>query len=377
MSELLTQQEIDALLRMSQGSGEDKAAEAITSEESDVLGEVGNIGMGTAATTLSVLINKKVVITTPQVDVIKMKDLSKECPYPCVAVEINYTQGLEGTNLLILKRHDVKVITDLMMGGSGEVDANDDELTDIHLSAIGEVMNQMMGSSSTSLSSVLGNQINISPPMPTPIDFADEKPIGYYEEDKPVVLVSFKMDIEDLIHSKIMQIMSIDFAKDMVAKLYDMTIGSPEPIDTVDQQIKEQPKEEEYQEISNNKVEENQEMKMKKDNNQKIDVVPVQFQTFDTQQSTEVISKEKLDLIMDIPLQVTVVLGKTKKEVREILQLGTGSIIELEKLAGEPVDILVNGKQIAWGEVVVIDENFGVRINDIVSPTKRIEKMGV
>ncbi len=292
-------------------------------------------------------------------------------------MEINYTQGLEGTNLLILKRHDVKVITDLMMGGSGEVDANDDELTDIHLSAIGEVMNQMMGSSSTSLSSVLGNQINISPPMPTPIDFADEKPIGYYEEDKPVVLVSFKMDIEDLIHSKIMQIMSIDFAKDMVAKLYDMTIGSPEPIDTVDQQIKEQPKEEEYQEISNNKVEENQEMKMKKDNNQKIDVVPVQFQTFDTQQSTEVISKEKLDLIMDIPLQVTVVLGKTKKEVREILQLGTGSIIELEKLAGEPVDILVNGKQIAWGEVVVIDENFGVRINDIVSPTKRIEKMGV
>lgn len=381
MSEFLSQQEIDALLRSDLNS---EFEQSLTAEEMDVLGEIGNISMGAAATTLSVLLNKKVVITTPRVTVLKTEDISHECPYPSVAVEINYTEGLEGTNLLVLKRYDVNIITDLLMGGTGEVDETN-EINEIQLSAIGEVMNQMMGSASTSLSSIFGHTINISPPKPMLINFSDDKPISAYADNKLIIIVAFRMEIEGLITSQIMQVMSVDFGKRMVKNIYKKTTIGSIPVDNnVDNDSNKKDahsrphseyKESSHGELHSENNDKNNADGSKKHQN-KVDVAPVKFQSFDDAEPNRNTTGDNLDLILDIPLQVSVVLGRAKKEVREILSLSTGSIIELDKLAGEPVEILVNGKQIALGEVVVIDENFGVRINDIISPAKRIQKLG-
>jgi flagellar motor switch protein FliN/FliY len=389
MGDMLSQAEIDALLNgtpMSESSMDNSAgaSEALNPQEIDALGEVGNISMGTSATTLFTLLGHKVTITTPKVSVSTWNELSSAYELPFVAVRVEYTQGLNGINLLIMKEEDVKIITDLMMGGDGS--NTQGELSELHLSAIGEAMNQMIGSSSTSMSSLFDKRIDISPPKAFNIKTGSEHPFNEFEKEKTVVKISFKMVIGNLVDSEIMQLIPLKFAKNLVDNLLNMEIKSssqPESINSPPQPM---------QQFSNQQMpstggqqqfapqyqqqmgygfgNENMGFNEPHHSSGPINVQPVHFQSFD--EGKLLVEKKNIGIIMDVPLQVTVELGRTNKLIKDILEFGPGSIIELDKLAGEPVDILVNGKVIAKGEVVVIDESFGVRITDIIHPSKRL-----
>ena len=389
MSEMLSQEEIDALLRgdsaVPQDNSSSQADQSIylTSEERDALGEIGNISMGTSATTLFTLLNNKVNITTPKVSVVTWEELSKEYETPYVAVQVQYKEGLQGSNLLIMKEDDVRIITDLMMGGTG---VNSSEpINDLHLSAIGEAMNQMIGSSATSLSTMFNKRIDILPPQAFILYFQNFNEIDQFNPNEMVVKIAFKMEIGNVIDSEIMQLIPIDFAKDLVSNLLNNMAVADEPVlveKPAAPQVRaeaankhnSQQKQPARQNVLNNKYDERQENEpVRGEEHKVVNVQPVQYQTFESDQWSA--EKESIELIMDVPLEITVELGRTKKLIKDILEFGPGTILELDKLAGEPVDILVNGKYIAKGEVVVIDESFGVRITDIVSASKRLSKI--
>lgn len=388
MSDMLSQEEINALLGDSASSSdEDNNASAsfeneiLTNENRDILGEVGNISMGTAATTLSALLNHKVEISTPTVSMIYPKDLSSKYDKPCVGLKINYKEGLIGSNLLILKQEDVKIIANLMMGGDGNVTLDEEGLTELDLSAISEAMNQMVGSSSTSLSSMLGYKIDIDTPQAFILKLDDDT---FFEDltstDEHLVCNSFRMVVQDLIDSEIMQLLPIEFAESIIQKLTATEEPEPAPAPTPAQpeptptpqpvaqpspqpmapppQPMVQPMAQPMQSQTSNIMHNN------------VNVQTAQFQSFDMTELAQ--QKENITIIRDVPLEVTVELGRTRKPIKEILEFNPGTIIELDKLAGEPIDILVNGKFIARGEVVVIDENFGVRVTDIISTEDRI-----
>lgn len=408
MSEMLSQAEIDALLGETDDETDDNLPldngnTDFTAEEIDALGEVGNISMGTSATTLSTLLSNKVLITTPKVSIIKWAELAKQYPVPYVAVKVAYTYGLQGNNLLIVEENDAKIISDLMMGGKGII--FEGELEELHLSAIGEAMNQMIGSSATSMSSLFGKRIDISPPGAFIINFRSSTPFDDFKLEDKVVKIAFSMIIGDLIDSEIMLLLPPHFAKTIVDSLLQSDIGDvlEEKVDieidelTVDdsevlqsineleneiQSAKLQSLEQEDNQLDINVSEtpyhnddggihmrQNDEVADNSVNNQ-VNVQPAQFQTFE--QEIQTVQKENINIIMDVPLEITAELGKTKRLIKEILEFSPGSIIELDKLTGEPIDILINGKVIAIGEVVVIDDNFGIRITDIVNPSERI-----
>jgi len=227
MSDMLSQEEIDALLGGGGPSLAKAQVESLTEEEKDAIGEIGNISMGTAATTLFTLLNKKVTITTPRVSETTMEALAEEFKDPSVLINITYKVGIEGVNFLILHEQDVKIITDLMMGGDGTKTSS--ELNDLHLSAISEAMNQMIGSSSTSLSEMLGKKIDISPPEAyhDQISELDYAQFGVTKQDQ-VVKISFRMTVGDLIDSEIMQVLPVQVAKQMVSTLFSGK-KAPEP----------------------------------------------------------------------------------------------------------------------------------------------------
>ncbi|MCR5302080.1 MAG: flagellar motor switch phosphatase FliY [Lachnospiraceae bacterium] len=375
---------------------------ALTDEEKDAIGEVANISMGTSATTLYSLVNRKVNITTPVVDLSTWDKIVAEYERPCVFIKIKYTEGLEGTNILILKEHDVKIITDLMMGGDG-ANIEDTELTDIHLSAISEAMNQMMGSSATSLSSMLGRMIDISPPEANLVDVAGlEK-----QEDissfllSTFVRITFRMQIGDLVDSKIMQLYPIDFAKNLYDYFMDSQepaapsepepapsmaapsmappsmsapsmgapsmgasqMGAPQQMGMGMPQMGAPAMDFSMGMGMQPQMGAPQQMGMGMPN---INIQPASFTPFSTDVNA-MQSQENIALIKDVPLEVTVELGRTSKAISDILDFAPGTIIELDKIAGEPVDVLVNGKLVAKGEVVVIEENFGVRVTEIIN----------
>lgn len=390
MGDMLSQAEIDALLNgtplSDTSEGGNDAGEDLSSQEKDALGEIGNISMGTSATTLFTLLGQKVLITTPKVSVTTWDEMQKEYSSQMVAVRVEYTQGLVGTNLLLMNENDVKIITDLMMGGDGTNTAGD--LTDLHLSAISEAMNQMVGSSATSMSSMFGNRIDISPPKAFTMSFDTDNPYAVFQSDMDrFVKISFRMEIGNLIDSEIMQLLPISFSKELVTNLLNMDVsGSSIPAPGANKQQAAPPQQPqsmpaqpsvETPQMSSNDLYGTMEADPGYSRSyeaprprEHVNVQPAQFQSFDD--SRIMIEKKNISLIMDVPLQVTVELGRTHKLIREILEFGPGSIIELDKLAGEPVDIMVNGKPIAKGEVVVIDESFGVRITDIIHPSKRL-----
>ncbi len=365
----------------------------LTDIEKDAIGEIANISMGTSATTLYSLVNKKVNITTPVVSMAKWKNLMEDYEKPCVFIQIKYTSGLDGANILILREHDVKVITDLMMGGDGT--NTDGELTELHLSAISEAMNQMMGSSATSLSSMLGRMIDISPPEASLLNLVEQKKpsdIAPFLEGT-FVKIEFRMQIEDLVDSTIMQLYPVDFAR----SLYQMFIGNqemespasepvkapaPEPAPYIPPKVEPTPA---PQPMGYDQAPQPMgygmpqmgmpqmgmpQMGMPQMNmqqpQQNLNIQPAQFQSFN-QSYAAMPTQENIGLIMDVPLEVTVELGRTKKSIAEILDFAPGTIIELNKIAGEPIDVLVNGKFVAKGEVVVIEESFGIRVTEIVN----------
>lgn len=384
MDGMLSQEEINALLggMNTDTSSSSTGATSLTPEETDALGEISNICMGTAATTLYSLVNQKVVITTPVVEITNWDKLTAEYAKPCVFINILYKEGIDGNNVLILKEDDVKVITDLMMGGDGLNPAS--ELTDLHFSAICEAMNQMMGSSATSLSSMLNCKIDISPPDAELVDMAGSidasKTSGFL--DKDFARVTFRMKIGDLVDSTIMQLYPIEFAKELYSKfsgggqkeepvapqptpqpVTPPPTPTPAPQPTMNQAMGQpmmgMPMQ--GQPMMGMPMQGQPMMGMQPD----VNVQNVQFQAF-SPVINPVMQQENIDLIMDVPLEVSVVLGRTRKSIKEILEFAPGTIIELDKLAGEPIDVMVNQKLVAKGEVVVIEESFGIRITEII-----------
>lgn len=423
MGDMLSQDEINALLsgmstgEPQEGSTDEVSADAsaagevssvpeerLTDMEKDAIGEIANISMGTSATTLFSLVNQKVNITTPVVSMARWETLMNEYERPCVFIQIKYTTGLDGANILILKEHDVKVITDLMMGGDGT--NTQDELSELHLSAISEAMNQMMGSSATSLSSMLGRMIDISPPEASLINLSEFKKASDIAEflEGDFVKISFRMQIGELVDSTIMQLYPVDFVK----SVYEIFIGAQGMDDSAPTQQAPEPEPEPY--VPPQAAPVNQGMPAaggpapampQADMSQmnygmppmgmpqmgmpqmnygmpqmampqtmppggNMNIQPAQFQSFN-QDFTAIPSQENIGLIMDVPLEVTVELGRTKKSIAEILDFAPGTIIELNKIVGEPIDVLVNGKFVAKGEVVVIEESFGIRVTEIIN----------
>ncbi|MGE7110867.1 flagellar motor switch phosphatase FliY [Lysinibacillus sp. NPDC047702] len=403
--EMLSQEEIEALLRGETLEDKNSGSEASTNDDmndirvedyldsfaQDALGEVGNISFGSSATALSALLGQKVDITTPSISMINRNKLEEEFPHPYVAVQVEYTIGLTGMNLLVIKQSDAAIIADLMLGGDGLNPKPD--LGEIQLSAVQEAMNQMMGSAATSMSTVFNKKVDISPPTIDLMNISQNEGRENIPEDDLLVKVSFRLRIGNLIDSNLMQLLPLKFSQNIVKSLLGETQTIEEPVAATiapeapiapppvqpQAQVAPPPAQPIYQQQEapvqqQPMYQEQQQIPYATRPVQPVNVQQAQFASFDT----NVISQSEarnLNMLLDIPLQVTVELGRTKRSVKEILELSSGSIIELDKLAGEPVDILVNSRLIAKGEVVVIDENFGVRITDVLSQAERLNNL--
>lgn len=427
----LSQEEIDALLRQSSGDDDSAAAapsgqtvdDFLTPLEQDALGEIGNITFGSAATALSTLLGQKVDITTPRVGIITRPEFENEFPKPHVAVHVEYVDGFQGINSLVIQTRDAQIIADLMLGGEGQ--PKDEELNEIHISAVQEAMNQMMGSSATSMSTIFNRFVNISPPGIDILDVSNDQGVSMLPNDETLIKISFRLLIGDLIDSTIMQLLTVKFAKYMVDILIngvedtpaepaaaasapapeptppaasqpaaaapqqapDMAVappgmppqgmppyGQPPQYGTPEQPYPPYPPYGYPPPGYGYPAPPQAPQHYGAPVGREVNVQPVQFSNFGAGAAPN-LDENNLNLLMDIPLKVTVELGRTQKQIKDILELSQGAIIELDKLAGEPVDILVNNKLIAKGEVVVIDENFGVRVTDIVSQWDRIQKI--
>ena len=389
--DFLSQEEIDALLKQTESisSGEpvvQTVDDYLTPLEQDALGEIGNITFGSAATALSTLLGNKVEITTPKISIIKRSQFEQEFPKPHVTVHVTYVDGFEGINSLVIKKRDAQVIADLMLGGEGNPE--NEELNEIHISAVQEAMNQMMGSAATSMSTVFNKKVDISPPSIDLMNISKNEGRDNIPEDDLLVKVSFRLRIGNLIDSNLMQLLPLKFSQNIVKSLLGETEAIEEPVAATMQATPVAPPppvaqpaapvQPVYQQpappIQQPVYQEQQTIHTSQRAAQPVNVQQAQFASFDTNVITESEARN-LNMLLDIPLQVTVELGRTKRSVKEILDLSSGSIIELDKLAGEPVDILVNSRLIAKGEVVVIDENFGVRITDVLSQAERLNNL--
>lgn len=396
---MLSQEEIDALLKgaLEPEAYEEIPLEVFTDMEKDAIGEIANISMGTAATTLSQLVGKKVDITAPKVDVCGVEQINKDYPVPSVIVNVKYKSGLDGSNLLILSQKDGSVIVDLMMGGDGTNPSG--ELSELQISGISEAMNQMMGSAATSMSTMFKSMVDISPPQLVLNDPSKDGGNDFFDINETYVRISFRMVIENIIDSVLVQIISLDVAKGMVSKLLGKVEtavpmdGAPAvsaPIPPVMQQDTPaypppviQPDNLSYPppplepSAVTNEIPTPQGGYYNPPPNYipgpTAQIQPAQFSPLHAGQQMS--QPDNLGLILDVSLQVSVELGKARKTIREILDMGPGSVVELDRLAGEPVDMIINGKLIAKCEVVVINETFGIRITEIVNPIERMKTL--
>ncbi|GET10300.1 flagellar motor switch phosphatase FliY [Ligilactobacillus agilis] len=405
MSDTLSQAEIDALMNggataesekpaetkeepvgseASQVQASEVSAEASGLDEqakSDLIGEVGNISMSQAATTLSSILNHRVSITTPRVTRVRFKDLIDGIKAPKVATTVEFKEGLTGVNLMLLEVHDANVIANLMMGGDGTPE--NEEFTELELSAVAEAMNQMIGSAATSMATMISTKVDILPPKVNLWDEPGNTKYDFIVDDEVIYKISFSLNVDGLIQSEIMQIFTDQMVDDIAqAMLADKAtvVNNRETATSQSEESKSQapaasqaPSQAPSQ-ASSPAPAPTPKPTPKPKHQEPVEVQSPEFQNFEpTQPAAE--SNDNLDLIMDIPLNLSVVLGRSKKTVRDILSFNTGSVIELDKLTDEPLEILLNGKLIATGEVVVINENFGVRITDILSPQQRLDYM--
>ena len=334
----------------------------LSEDEVDALGEIGNIAMGTSATTMSAILGHRVLITTPQVELFKPENALTAYRCPFLAVTVGYLNGLEGKNLLILKEYDAAVITDVMMGGDGNIEWNRaSSLSEIHFSAISEIMNQMIGSSATAMSNMLGVTVNITPPQAVRIDVGEDVST-LMGPSNLLIRTSFDMEIEGILKSTLLQIMPLDLAGRMIqSQLTPEEAPAPKapPVRAAAFPAVKKPEPRRAAPLR-----ETQQQTM-------VPVKKAVCQNFEEEVPGSIPEDiGNLELINDIPLQVTVELGKTHKSLLEVMHFGVGTVVMLDRLAGEPVDVIVNGKRIAKGEVVVIDENYGVRINEIFSDSR-------
>ncbi len=387
----LSQEEIDALLNGDGGSSEvepvNEPAEELSDLEKDLLGEVGNISMGTAATALSAVVGKPVNITTPTITLSTLNELKKSFKTPNIVLDVQFVSGIVGGNLFIINIEDSAVIANLMMGGDGVVEPPS-ELSELEISAVQEAMNQMIGSAATSMATMFSREVNISPPISSVCDENSEEISTDISADEEIVNVSFRMTIGDLVDSNIVQILPIATAKKIVSIMMGTEEDAPVSESTkapTEVKVVAEPKEismsnevvaneiaskDTYRNENNYSV---QGQGIVENHEEPVNVKQASFGQLEEVRGAEM--PKNIDLILDVPLELSVELGRTKKNIRDILALTRGSLIELNKLAEEPVDIFINGKRIAHGEVVVVDENFGVKITEIASGEDRVKSL--
>lgn len=374
----------------------------ISEMEKDALGEIMNISMGSAATAASELLNAKVWITTPQVEVCKLKDVQIERLEPAICVKIEYIKGLTGSNLMVLRQDDVQLILDQLMGMPLVV-SKDFEFDELNISAVSEVMNQMMGASATALSDFLGVSIDISTPTPYILDKTSLSDVNEFNSDDEVVAINFDLTIDGIIKSEFKSVMSVELAKYIAGKMLGEKLGAsaepaPQPAPAAPQPAPAQ------QPVQTPPPVQQQAPSMQQPMMQPgmmpgqgmmpnpamgygypsqygygyppqygyaqprpMNVQNVQLGSFDPPEiNLTGEQKDNLQLLMGVPLEITVEIGSAKRKVKDILEFTQGTIIELERQAGAPVDVVVNGNLIAKGDVVVIDDNFAVRITEII-----------
>lgn len=391
----LSQDEINSLLNgeLNNDNEVENNEELLSDLEKDLLGEVGNISMGSASTALYQLLNQKVNITTPVVTVTTIKQIKENFDVPNIILDVEYVEGISGRNMLMMKISDAAVIANCMMGGDGKIES--DELSEIEISAVQEAMNQMIGSAATSMATMFGRRVDISPPQSTLWESKEQSLSNDIEEEEKVVRISFDLEVGDVLKSSIMQILPLNTAKKIVSIMMgenqvqasaETFVNEPAPTPTpasthtmasssqptYEAPVHGQPAYQQpaYEAPANYATPMSHTQPMMQPS---VEVQKANFAPLGTEHVRK--SHDNIDLILDVALDISVVLGRTKKSIRDILNLGNGSLIELNRLADEPVEVLVNGKVIAEGEVVVIDENFGVRINNIVSGADRIKSL--
>lgn len=371
--ESLSQEEIDRLLRESQGGGESGMAEEDTAapeaaapdaapgfsapdvsevlsvDQADTLGEFYNIAMGKAATVLSSILGRAVDITTPVVSVETWESLRDKHPVPSLLVMIEYTQGLEGTNVLVVTQRDANIIANIMDEEEADLDQPLDEYRQ---GVVGEAMNQMIGGAVVSIAEMLGREVAISPPNLFLLDMKEDTPgVDSPFEEEPLVQIAFSFEVEELVHSEMLQVMSLEFARCLADEMMEGEEEETEPAAGSRSEGRgSSPEESGRGEAAEPPVQ----------------VKRAEFQPVRKDNGDGNHEDENLEIIMDIEVEVTVELGRTRMKIKDVLALGEGSVVELDKLVGEPIEIYANGKLIARGEVVVIDEDFGVRITEIV-----------
>ena len=391
--------------------------------ELDAIGEVMNISLGSSATAVSNLLDHRVDITTPSVSVVPVEEFSIGDLEPAIAIEIKYISGLEGSNIMLLKRGDVKVIVDILMGS--ETPDEEFELNELTISAVCEVMNQMMGAASTALSDFLGRSVNISTPQSFTLDDIKQfKEDHFQTSDGMLVVVRFTLSIENMLNSEFVNVMSVDLARELLGG-FGMDISSlssepapapaPEPApapaassgdggkmsqEEIErlmggmstpaptpaapaQQPMQQPamQAQPMQGMMPQQMPAGypgvmpgmmpQQMPMQQPmyyqpDPKVVNAKPLSLPTLDLSKELGEEQAQNLELIMSVPLEVSVEIGRTRRKVEDVLTFSKGSLVVLDKLAGDQVDLFVNGLCVARGDVVVIDDNFGVRITEVL-----------
>lgn len=419
--------------------------------EIDAIGEIMNISLGSSATAVSNMLDHRVDITTPSVSVVPIEEFTLGELEPAIGIEIKYVSGLEGSNIMLLKRHDVKTIVEILMGT--EISDEEFEFNDLTISAVCEVMNQMMGAASTALSDFLGRSVNISTPQSFTLDDLDQFEREHFQYDSGMVVVAkFMLSIENVLKSEFVNVMSVDLARELIAG-FGVDLSDGEGKGAKSEEVKPEPStggaklsqeeierlmsggapsapppassgsgklsQEEIErlmsggapsapppassgsgKLSQEEIEQlmsgmapsaAQAAPPRQPEPQQssarpyeaagqympappayageprvINTKPVQLPPLDVADKIGQEQAQNLELIMSVPLEVSVEIGRTRRKVEDILTFSKGSLVVLDKLAGDQVDLFVNGLCVARGDVVVIDDNFGIRITEVL-----------
>ncbi|HEY9899730.1 MAG TPA: flagellar motor switch phosphatase FliY [Pantanalinema sp.] len=361
-------------------------SDALTPELLRSLEEVGALALGSGATTLSILLNKQVTIASPRATVVASNELGTVLKEPVVYVDVPASvAGDPLTMAFVLTQNDTSIITDLMMGGEGTPPSA--IIDDLQLSAISEAINQMLGMAANTLNSTYGKKLEIQPPQAGVMDNPEDNSLPPSYQQGSLAAVAFQLSIEGLVTSTLVQLLPEESARVMgeafaAQAASEKTVPAaappapkaapvPQPAPpTQAPQPAPQPVHAPAPQPAYAAAPQPAYAAPAAALAVPVNAQAAQFAPLGAASQT-MAPPSGLDLVMDVPLKVTVELGRTRMQIRDVLELGKGSVVELDKLAGEPVDLLVNGKLIARGEVVVIDENFGIRVTDIVSPAER------